>query len=251
MTYLITKMLLCLLFTLLLGLLIGWQLRGFTYRHRDTVLSEELQEANDHLLQTEKERDALFLKLERMEQDNLDLNTRLMNISIPSDDPSTVELENIARRLQKLEEANLALKSRVDGIDSQSGNYPLAEIERLTAEEVALFERVGIDNTQALLEEGATPEGRQDIAARTGIDEAEIHHLTTIADLLRVPGITGSFANLIAATGIESVSHLSEQKPYQFALKLKEINTELQLLPTCPGATTVSQWVDEAAQLQA
>ena len=51
------------------------------------------------------------------------------------------------------------------------------------------LKEAGIGSTQALLAAGATPEGRKDIAAKTGIGDSLILRWVNHVDLFRIKGV--------------------------------------------------------------
>ena len=53
--------------------------------------------------------------------------------------------------------------------------------------------------TEDLLEQGATPEGRQSIEEKTGISGKLILSWTTMADLYRINGVSEEYADLLEA----------------------------------------------------
>jgi len=252
MAYLITKMLLCLLLAALLGLFIGWQLRGLVLNNRQRAQQEVLDDCQQHLQQVERERDQLYIRAERLEAANHDLNAQLMDTPPPpaplANDPAK-ELDTIVARLQALEQTNQLLQSRIDNLDLRAGSHPLAEIGNLGTEEIEMFRRLGIETTIQLLEHVADGAGRDDLIARTGLEAAELDRMTQVADLLRVPGIDSATANLLQASGIRSVADLADKKANRLALKLKRVNAEKQLLSTAPKASIVGHWIDAATTM--
>ncbi len=256
MVYLITKMLLCLVIAALLGLVIGWQLRSLILGNRNRALQEMVDDCQKHLRQVEHERDQLFIRVERLEADNQDLNARLMDLPPagashpPPRDGDIPDLNTIVQRLQALEQTNQLLQSRIDSLDFRAGSHPLAEIGGLDSEQIEMFRQLGIETTVQLLEYVSTKKGRQELLARSGLDEAELDRMTQVADLLRVPGISSPIANLLQTAGIRSVAELAGKKAYRLALKLKRINAEVQLLSTAPGASIVSHWIDAATAME-
>ncbi len=253
MAYLITKMLLCLLLAALLGLLIGWQLRSLLLGTRQRALQDALDDCQQQLHRAEQERDEIFLKAERLEAANQDLNARLMEAPADEEEeaqPANADLATIARRLQALERTNQLLQSRIDNLDFRSGSQPLSELGMLDSEQIEMFRRIGIETTSQLLDHARDDESREAILRQTTVDADELKRLTEVADLLRIPGITSHSANLLQAGGIHSIAALADKKAYRLALKLKRVNAEKQLLSTAPGASIVGQWINAAIAMR-
>ncbi len=251
MIYLVTKMLLCLVLAALIGLLIGWQLRTLVLGNRHRSLQMELDSCHEHLRRIERERDELFVRAEQLESANHDLNARLMDNSegVITTHPES-DLDAILRRLQILEQTNQQLQSRIDSIDSRAGSHPLADLGDLSNEQLAMFQRLGIETTAQLLSHIASSDGKASLLAQTGLQEAELIRLGEIADLLRIPGISSPVANLLQASGVHSVADMAAKQAYRLALKLKRINAERQLLSTTPGASIISLWINAATMME-
>ncbi len=253
MTYLVTKMLLCLVLAALLGLLIGWQLRTLVLGNRSRSLQMGLDECHKHLRRIERERDELFVRAEQLETANNDLNARLMDSSGGGGGTTITpegDLEAILRRLQLLEQTNQQLQSRIDSIDSRAGSHPLTDLDDLSSEQLAMFRRLGIETTAQLLTHISSDDGKSTLLAQTGLTEEELTRLTEIADLLRIPGISSPIANLLQASGIHSVADMTGKQAYRLALKLKRVNAERQLLSTAPGASIISLWINAATMME-
>ena len=63
----------------------------------------------------------------------------------------------------------------------------------------------GVKTTEDLLAKCATKKGREKMAEATGITEKLILKWTNHADLFRVNGIAGQFAELLEAAGVDTV----------------------------------------------
>ena len=70
-----------------------------------------------------------------------------------------------------------------------------------------------ISTTEDLLEQGATPEGRQSIEEKTGISGKLILRWTNMADLFRIDGVSEEYADLLEACGVDTVPELAQRNP--------------------------------------
>lgn len=123
------------------------------------------------------------------------------------------------------------------GIDEIEGIGP-AYKEKLTA--------VGISKTDDLLEHCATPQGRKAIAEKTGLSESHILGWTNAADLMRVSGIGGQYAELLEASGVDTIKELRNRNAENLAAKMKEINEVKKVAKATPSASVVQGWVEQA-----
>ena len=107
----------------------------------------------------------------------------------------------------------------------------------------------GLTTTQALLEAGATPQGRSEIAEKTGIREDLILRWVNEADLFRIKGVGEEYADLLEAAGVDTVPELAQRNPTNLHGTLVEVNDEKQLVRRPPSASDVASWVQQAKEL--
>ena len=107
----------------------------------------------------------------------------------------------------------------------------------------------GIATTTALLEEGATPQGRKMMATATEISSKLILRWVNMVDLFRVKGIGEEYADLLEAAGVDTVPELKQRNPDNLYTKMKEVNKEKKLVRNLPGLQRVKDWVAQAKAL--
>jgi len=106
-----------------------------------------------------------------------------------------------------------------------------------------------INSVEALLEQGATPEGRKNLADRTGISSKLILEWVNHADLFRVKGIGEEYADLLEEAGVDTVIELAQRNPENLYAKLGEVNAAKKLVRKLPAQSQVSDWVAQAQSL--
>jgi predicted flap endonuclease-1-like 5' DNA nuclease len=111
-----------------------------------------------------------------------------------------------------------------------------------------LFE-AGVPTTEALLEAGATPQGRAVLAEKTGIGHGLILKWVNRADLFRVKGVGEQYSDLLAAAGVETVLELAQRLPGHLHQKLVETNEAKKLVRHGPSLDQVADWVAQAGKL--
>jgi predicted flap endonuclease-1-like 5' DNA nuclease len=104
----------------------------------------------------------------------------------------------------------------------------------------------GIATTEALLERGATREGRASIAETTGISGTLLLRWVNHADLFRINGVEAQYAELLEAAGVDSVPELAQRVPANLASRLAEVNDQKKLVRKVPSQTQVADWVAQA-----
>ena len=107
----------------------------------------------------------------------------------------------------------------------------------------------GIRTIEALLSAGATPEGRKELAEKTGIGDEYILDWVNRADLMRIRGVGEEYSDLLEKAGVDTVVELARRNPDNLYEKLVEVNAEKRLVRRLPTRETVAGWVEEAKTL--
>ena len=109
----------------------------------------------------------------------------------------------------------------------------IEEIEGIGPAFAEKLRAADVSSIDALLEKGATPEGRSALVEQTGIDAVRVLRWVNHADLIRVVGIGPEFAELLEASGVDSVPELAQRNVENLvtALDRDERRTE----PRAPG----------------
>ncbi len=160
-------------------------------------------------------------------------------------------------------------KSRYDNLNADwkakwaalEARYKVAEerlggdIERIEGIGAAFGQRlrsIGIAWVIDLLDQCGTADGRAAVAEKTGFTTAQLLTWTNIADLLRIPGVTPDWAELLNAAGIDSVKELKQRVPENLQQKMEEVNVtaERKISPTVPNVVTVNGWVQHAKTMK-
>jgi predicted flap endonuclease-1-like 5' DNA nuclease len=123
------------------------------------------------------------------------------------------------------------------------------EIEGIGEVYAQKLQEAGVNTTESLLEQGATPRGRKALADSTGISERLILKWVNRADLFRISGIGEQYSDLLAAAGVETVLELAQRRPDHLHEKLVETNEAKKLVRVVPGLEHVTDWVSQAHQL--
>ena len=107
----------------------------------------------------------------------------------------------------------------------------------------------GVGSTDALLKKGATKKGRMAISQAAGIDEGRILKFVNHADLMRVKGIGGEYAEILEAAGVDSVPELARRKASNLAGTIASVNATKKLVRAVPTEKRVASWVAQAGKL--
>jgi uncharacterized membrane protein HdeD (DUF308 family) len=108
---------------------------------------------------------------------------------------------------------------------------------------------IGIVSTETLLERGATPKGRSDIADESGISGKLILTWVNHADLMRIKGIGSQFADLLEEAGVDTIPDLARRNAANLYEKIVSVNEEKKLVRHTPPQEHVEDWVAMAKEL--
>ncbi|NND65363.1 MAG: DUF4332 domain-containing protein [Gammaproteobacteria bacterium] len=107
----------------------------------------------------------------------------------------------------------------------------------------------GINTQDELLQKGSQPDGRKEIATTCGIDEKKILDWVNRADLARVKGIGGEYADLLESAGVDTVPELAQRNATNLWEKMTEVNNEKSLVRSLPSESQVEEWITQAKDL--
>ena len=125
----------------------------------------------------------------------------------------------------------------------------LANLETLAPGDAGRLEALGILNTDDFLLHASIKEKREELAARSGLDEAVVLKLARLSDLARIVGLIEPHVHLLEALGIASARTLAGQDPAQLVKALRRKNVELQLVRSVPPESIIARWVADARLL--
>lgn len=125
----------------------------------------------------------------------------------------------------------------------------IIDIEGIGATYAAKLKEAGIATTEKLLEAGASPQGRKDLAGKTGISGTLILEWVNLADLFRIKGIGEEYSDLLEEAGVDTVVELATRNPENLHQKMAETNQAKNLVRQLPSQAQVSDWVIQAKAL--
>ena len=128
-------------------------------------------------------------------------------------------------------------------------NYNVEEIEGIGSAYGERLEKTGIKTTMQLLEAAGSKKGRQGLAEKTNIPESLILTWVNHADLMRINGVGGQFAELLEAAGVDTVKEFSLRNPENLHAKMLEVNEKFGLSGKVPSADSLKDMIEKAKQL--
>ena len=107
----------------------------------------------------------------------------------------------------------------------------------------------GVRSIPALLKQGSTRTGRQELADKSGISSKRLLTWINHADLKRIKGVERQYAELLEAAGVDTVVELAQRRPDNLHQAMLTTNSEKRLVRRPPSLSMVERWVAQAKEL--
>jgi len=111
------------------------------------------------------------------------------------------------------------------------------------------LKEVGVNSIEKLLEACESKKGRKELAGKVDLSEKLILKWTNHADLMRIKGVGGEYAELLEASGVDTIPELAQRNPKNLYKKMVEVNEDKKLVRKLPTEKQVQYWVKEADSL--
>jgi predicted flap endonuclease-1-like 5' DNA nuclease len=151
-----------------------------------------------------------------------------------------------------VEQAEDLLTGNVDRSDPQEMakfRYRLEYVEGIGPAYAEKLRTIGIVTCLDLLRAGATRKGRETIVAGSGVSSNLILEWVNHVDLYRIKGVGSEYADLLEASGVDTVVELAQRNAVNLFDKLARVNLEKDLVRKLPTLVQVEDWVAHYAGL--
>ena len=128
--------------------------------------------------------------------------------------------------------------------------YKIIDVEGIGPVYAEKLQEAGVKTTEDLLAKCAAKKGRVAMAEATGISEKLILKWTNHADLFRIKGIAGQFAELLEAAGVDTVKEFRHRVPANLQPKLVAVNEEKNLCNRVPAVSELEKMMAQAKELE-
>lgn len=108
----------------------------------------------------------------------------------------------------------------------------------------------GIATTEVLLDLCATKAGIERVCSCVELDENTVRNWATMADLMRIKGLGGQWAELMWRAGVGSVQDLAGRNISELRTRMREVNEQEHRVAELPGEQRVSRFIAEAGRLE-
>jgi predicted flap endonuclease-1-like 5' DNA nuclease len=125
----------------------------------------------------------------------------------------------------------------------------LIDIEGIGPKYAKKLKAIGVSTTEKLLEMGATPAGRKELASKSGITDTLILEWVNLADLFRIKGVGEEYSDLLEEAGVDTVVELATRNAANLFTKMGEVNAKKKLVRQLPAESQVEDWIKQAKKL--
>lgn len=126
----------------------------------------------------------------------------------------------------------------------------ITEIEGIGPAMEAKLTEAGITTVEKLLEKGCTKAGRKELAGITELNESKILTWVNMADLFRIKGVAGQFAELLKATGVDTVKELRNRNAANLHEALVKTQAEKNITKAVPALSQIESFIEQAKELE-
>jgi nucleotidyltransferase/DNA polymerase involved in DNA repair len=150
------------------------------------------------------------------------------------------------------------LEARIAGLQSnlaelQAGKIKGTPVETVEGIGTGFGKRLkadGIETTEQLLELCATDDGIRRVCQCVDLDDKTVRNWGTMADLIRIDGLGGQWAELMWRAGIRNVQDLARQDVEPLRARFREINEKEHRVAELPGENRVRKFIEQAGKLK-
>ena len=127
----------------------------------------------------------------------------------------------------------------------------LIDVEGIGPVYAEKLKSAGAETTKDLLKLAKTPADRKKLAEATGIGEHLILKWANHADLMRIKGIGGEFAELLEKIGVDTVKELSKRNADNLCEAVEKFDlTTSPIVRRKPSKNSIHAWVRQAKRLK-
>ncbi len=124
------------------------------------------------------------------------------------------------------------------------------EVAGLGVRQATSLRKAGVKTSNGLIEEASTRAGRSALSKKTGIPPRDLKTWVHHADLLRVKGVGGEYAELLVAAGVETIRDLRRRNPTALVAKIISMNGSKKVVRRLPTEPMVTVWIESATLIE-
>lgn len=123
------------------------------------------------------------------------------------------------------------------------------EIRALDHKQATKLRKAGVRTTDALLKRGQSRSARSELSQQTGIPTADLLRWVNVADLMRIRGVGGEYAELLGMCGVSTLRELRRRNAVALTAKISAMNGRREVVQRLPTEGMVESWIARAGEL--
>jgi hypothetical protein len=123
------------------------------------------------------------------------------------------------------------------------------QVAGISHKDATKLRKAGVRTSDGLIESAADRKGRADLAAATGLDPRDIQLWVNHSDLLRVRGVGAEYAELLSASGVDTLRDLRRRNPTALLAKIIGLNGSSRVVRRLPTEAMVEVWIEAAKEI--
>jgi len=127
----------------------------------------------------------------------------------------------------------------------------IEKIEGIGPKSGDALRKAGVRTVEDLLDAGANRNSRAELATKSGMSDVRILKCVNMADLFRINGVAGQYAELLKCAGVDTVKELMHRNAENLAVTMANVNEAKNLVRRPPSSKVVSDWIAQAKKLPA
>lgn len=137
----------------------------------------------------------------------------------------------------------------VQPAQTQSDATPLTYIHFMPEHDVQTLQSVGVASVEELLDRANSHPKREVLSAQSGIDPSVLLKYANVSDLMRLPGVDSSLAQLMEHAGVDTIVELAKRNPQNLHDALQTTNQNESLTHAVPSVDQIRGLVNAAKVL--
>lgn len=122
----------------------------------------------------------------------------------------------------------------------------LSDIEGIGVSYAEKLHVCGVGTQEQLLTRGGTVAGRKSLIKESGISDKLIMKWINRADLARIKGIGGEYADLLESAGVDTVPELAQRNATNLHKTITDVNEQKKLVRSLPSESQIAAWIAQA-----
>jgi len=253
MGYLLQQIFLYCLAAFVLGLLIGWWMVRASASRRSEELESRIRGLEEDLRARKHEADELRERLSACEDRARQAEARV-GTEASRADAEARRADAEAHRAEVDEEALRATAAALHAAEAEveAAHHHKTDVETIEGIGKGYGKRLkegGIHSVEDLLQVAATDAGVGRICTLTDEEPGVVHNWAIMADLMRIKGLGGQWAELLWRAGVTSVQDLAGRDASALMERMTRVNEEEHRVHELPGEGRVREFIAAAGAL--